>query len=123
AVLNFGSSFVYASNLTGSGGDVSGEWAYKDSGGAATSPFNNSFPFNYGFGAAGFAGTFGSGDVMSTNDRDNKTAPDGLDFGILPSGDNLATGSKGLENQGPMVLDSIVFTLSGFTGLLSDISG
>jgi len=48
----------------------------------------------------------------------------GLDYGILSAGDNPATGHAAATGGGPLVKDTILFTLttaSGFT--LSDLSG
>ncbi len=46
------------------------------------------------------------------------TALDGLGFGLLSAGDNAATGNTGVTGHGPLVKDSLMFTLAapkGFT--------
>lgn len=103
-----GCSFEYASALTGGTGntDVKGEWAYK-----GTSAWST---YNYGVGTAGLNGVFGAGNVSGT-DRNNKQAPDGLDFGLLPAGWSSAGDTIGLSEQGPLVKNATIFTFT-YTG-------
>ncbi len=92
------SLFVYTSNgLTGTqaNNDVSGEWAYK---------YSNNFAYgtyDYGVGTAGFspANLFGNGDLIGSTDRNGKTGPGGVDFGLVPVADNLATGNGGVTGS------------------------
>lgn len=94
------SSFVYTAGNglvagTGTAGDIAGEWAYRNSANFAT--FSSS-AFSYGLGTAGFSPSnlFGNGDLISANDRNNKQGPNGIDFAIVSSSDNLATGNGGV---------------------------
>ncbi len=41
---------------------------------------------------------------------------DGLDFGILSAGDNSATGNTGVTGHGPLIKNSIQFTLTAGSG-------
>ena len=41
---------------------------------------------------------------------------DGLDYGILSEGDNSATGNTGVTGHGPLIKNSVVFTLTAESG-------
>jgi hypothetical protein len=69
---------------------------------------------NSGIGAAGL-NVFGTTGWFYTPPH---TPLDGIDYGILSAGDNSATGNGGITSGGPLIKNSIQFTLtadSGFT--------
>ena len=66
---------------------------------------------NSGISATGL-GVFGpSGNFYSPG-----VTLDGLDYGILSAGDNSATGNAGVTGHGPLIKDSVVFTLTAASG-------
>lgn len=66
---------------------------------------------NSGISAAGL-GVFGpDGNFYSPG-----VTVDGLDYGILSAGDNSATGNNGVTDHGPLVKDSVQFTLTAGSG-------
>jgi hypothetical protein len=42
----------------------------------------------------------------------------GIDYGIASAGDNPATGNGGISGHGPLIKDSIVFTLTAAQGFV-----
>lgn len=102
ALLNTGSVAVFAPQPVG--GNVGGEWAY---GAGIAGPESTS----YGIGSAGF-GIFG-GSNFGGPDLDPPGAVNGLNYGILSTGDNPTTGNTPVTGSVPLVKDSVVFTLSG----------
>jgi hypothetical protein len=89
-------------------GVVGGEWAYGAGlagPGGATRGLSSS---GYGlFGAANFPGADLAGPPGG--------AVDGLQYGLLSTGDNSATGNGGITGSQGLVRNSVVFTLSGLT--------
>jgi hypothetical protein len=94
-------------------GNVGGEWAY------ARTDVTPPGPGNHGISSAGY-GVFGEGNFGGPN-LAGPRAVNGLQYGITPLGDNPSTGNGGLNT--PLVKNAVVFTLSGFTGDLTDITG
>jgi len=88
------------------GNNLGGEWTYRQ---GITGVFNNNV--DRGVSGAGF-GVFGPSDLIGGPDRNNSQAPDGLDYGILSAGDNLATGNAAVTGSRPFVKSAIVFTFS-----------
>jgi len=85
--------------------DVGGEWAYKMN--VPTLPATHAIS------------SVGLDDLIGPKDRFDTTmnlagpeSPDGMQYGILSAGDDLATGNGGILGN-PMSRDSVVFTLSG----------
>jgi hypothetical protein len=76
---------------------VGGEWA---------------FLINNGISSTGL-GIFGPGDRFPGANLQGPSSPDGVQFGILPIGDNLSTGNGGISGQW-MISNVAVFTLGGF---------
>jgi len=109
AVLGSGSSVFYDPDGQPAGGVVGGEWAYKaglvGAPGGATE----------GISSSGFS-LFGPADLFPGPDLQSPTSPDGLQYGILSAGDNSATGNAGVTGSGGLILNSVVFTLSGLPG-------
>jgi hypothetical protein len=95
------------------GGNVGGEWAY------ARTDVTPPGPGNHGISSAGYD-VFGKGNFGGAN-LAGPEAVNGLQYGITSLGDNRLTGNGGLNT--PLVKNAVVFTLSGFTGNLSDITG
>ena len=98
ASLGGSSSFSYGT--TSSPGDG---WQYK-SGVSAQGK-------NGGISAAGF-GVFGPDGNFSAT----PLKLGGLDYGILSAGDNSGTGNTGVTGKGPLIKNSIVFTLTAASG-------
>jgi hypothetical protein len=73
--------------------------------------------YNAGVSAAGL-GVFSAPNFFSPP----VTPLDGIDYGLLSAGDNPATGNTGITGHGPLIDDSIVFTLTAAAGFdLSEI--
>ena len=89
-------------------GDVGAEWAYNGN----------------GIGSSGLDGAFGVGDRFDVaRDLWNPDSLDGLQYGILPTADDLETGNYPVEGKEPMIVNSVTFTFTTSLGfLLSDIS-
>jgi hypothetical protein len=99
ASLN-GSSVFYGS-LAAAG--VGAGWQYKS--GLSFHGFNSGIS-TVGFGIFGPDGNFASPAVKV----------DGLDYGILSAGDNTATGNTGVTGHGPLIKNSVQFTLTAASG-------
>jgi hypothetical protein len=107
AVLALGSLVYYDS--APAGGVVGGEWAYLNHlagpGGA-----------DEGISAAGFGLFGGSGGTAYQRfpgvnlSGSANMAVQGLDYGILSAGDNIATGNDGITGSGGLIKNSVVFT-------------
>ena len=118
ALLGPGSTVVYDPDGQPVGGVVGGEWAYGAGlsgapGGAARGISSAGFGL---FGAATFPGPELNGNAASVN---------GVGYGILSAGDNIATGNNGVVGN-PGVIDSagliknsVVFTLT-YSGVLNE---
>jgi MYXO-CTERM domain-containing protein len=102
SALLTGGSVVH--NGPNGGGNVGGEWDYAD--GVSGAPGGGA----YGIGSAGL-GIFGNGNFNGP-DLEPPTAVNGLNYGILSTGDNPATGNSPLQNN-PLIQDEVTFTLSG----------
>lgn len=93
--------------------DVSGEWAAKQFLGT-----------RFGVGTAGFDGVFGSGDVISSFDRNEKQAPDGGDFAIASAGfedpDTDNSHHNPPDGTVPLVRNSVTFTFTASADLTGD---
>lgn len=109
AVLGAGSSVVYHPHWQPVGGIVGGEWAYRS--GLSGAPRG----VTSGISSARF-GRFGRRDLFPGPDLTSRVSPAGIDFGLLPAGDNVATGRKRLKRAGGQVKNSAVFTLDAPTG-------
>jgi len=88
--------------------DVGDGWGYS-----STINFHG---FNSGISATGAFSGLGHSNFSAADN-----ALDGLDYGILSAGDNSATGNPGVTGHGPLIKDSVVFTLSAPGFLLSDL--
>lgn len=96
--------------------DVGGEWAYK-----MNVP---TLPATHAISSVGLDDLFGPKDRFDTSSNlAGPENPDGMQYGILSTGDDPATGNGGILGN-PMSRDSVVFTLSGLdTGFdLGEIS-
>lgn len=96
AALGTGSKLVY-----GTTSDVGKGWQYKGGLGTAAQGKNAGLSAT-GLGVFGPKGNFAADPVKL----------DGLDYGILSAGDDTGTGNKGVKKHGPLIQNSIVFTLS-----------
>jgi len=94
--------------------NVGGEWAYN-------SGISGPNSTNQGLSASGL-GLVSPTDVFPLSP--NLQGPNsvaGVNFGLAPTGDNPLTGNGGLSGEG-LIKDTVTFTLSGWTGSLSDIT-
>ena len=98
ASLN-GSTVNYGSLVT----DVGEGWQYK---GGVSAQGKNAGISAAGLGIFGPTGNFFTPGVSS----------DGLDYGILSAGDDLSTGNTGVTGHGPLIKNSLTFTLSAAAG-------
>ena len=114
AVLDSGSTVFYDPDGQPAGGVVGGEWAYLaglvGAPGSATE----------GISSAGLSPLFGNANFPGAN-LAGATAVDGVQYGLLSTGDNTATGNGGITGSGGLIKKSVVFTLSG-SGLPSSLS-
>jgi hypothetical protein len=99
AAVNSGSTVNYGSVVN----NVGEGWEYRA---GISAQGRNSGISAAGLGIFGPSGNFFAPPVME----------DGLDYGILSAGDNLATGNTGVTGHGPLIQDSIVFTLTAGAG-------
>lgn len=107
AMLASGSMVFYDPNGQPAGGNVGGEWAYKD--GIPSAPHGA----DEGISSTG-VGLF---------DKSNFNGPElagpannalnGLQYGILSAGDDTVTGNPAILGSGGLIKNSVVFTLSG----------
>jgi hypothetical protein len=114
AILTAGSAVFF--DAAPAGGVVGGEWAYGS--GLSGAPLSAT----QGIGSAGF-GLFG-GPTFPGPDLD-PPAPsvNGMNYGILSAGDNLATGNAQVTGGEPFIKNSVTFTLNATNGFsLSSIS-
>jgi hypothetical protein len=105
-LLSGGSTVIYGSQPAG--GNVGGEWAYANSlvgapGGA-----------DEGISSSGF-GLFGPPNLFPGPDLNPPASPDGVNYGLLSTGDNTATGNAGVTGN-PLIKNQVTFTLSGLPG-------
>ena len=109
AVVYQGSTIITDINGDGSvdadDRDVGGEWAYK-----MNVP---TLPATYAISSVGLDDLIGPQDRFdTTSNLAGPESPDGMQYGILSTGDNPATGNGGILGN-TMSRDSVVFTLSG----------
>ena len=103
AMLNNGSTVVFGP--TG-GGNVSGEWAYKD--GLSGAPEGA----QAGISAAGL-GLFGASDRFGSTNLSGPISVGGLNYGLTSAGDDLSTGNAPVTGNDALIQNSVRFTLSG----------
>ena len=98
-------SSIFFENPAFGGTDIGGEWCYK----SGLDMFSGHA--DRGIGSAGF-GIFGPPDLFGGPDRNNKQAPDGLDYAILSQGDNTTTGNTPVTGGFELIKSSAVFVFS-----------
>jgi hypothetical protein len=104
ALLNGGSTVTYGPT---NGGDVGGEWAYKN--GLSGAPGSAT----QGISSVGL-GLYGPGDRFDTGTNlQGPTTPDGLQYGLTSAGDNLTTGNAAVTGGFALIKNSVIFTLAG----------
>ncbi len=117
AIMNSGSTVLNApanpvsGSLPTTGPDVGGEWAFL--GGLSGAPGSAS----YGISAAGFSSpiSFGPSSRFRTDSNlEGPDAPDGGQYGIAPAGG--ISGNNGDITGNAFIDNSVIFTLSGFSG-------
>jgi hypothetical protein len=93
------------------GGNVGGEWAFK-----YDPTFQSLYSFGrYGISAAGF-GLFGPPDLFPGPNLQGPNSPNGLEYGIVSAGDNLANGNAAVTGGFALIKNSVIFTLGGLPG-------
>ena len=108
AVLSGGSTVFFGAN---GGGNVGGEWGYKNSLAGAPAGLNE------GIGTAGL-GLFSQANFNGPN-LEGSTGLNGINYGILSAGDNTANGNPSVTGNFPLIKDQVTFTLSGAGSNLS----
>ena len=105
AVLASGSTVFYGPD---GGGDVGGEWAYKD--GLSGAPLGA----DEGISSAGF-GLFGPSDRFPGSNLQGPPNGNiaGLEYGITSAGDVLTTGNQKVTGSNALIKNSVLFELSG----------
>lgn len=89
------------------GGDVSAEWAYSTAAG---------MPREFGISSTGL-GLFGPGDNFGPGNLFGPLDVDGMQYGLASSNYNpLAAGVAGGLKHEPVVVSTVIFTLSGYSG-------
>lgn len=101
-----GSVVYYDPNGQPAGGEVGGEWAYRN--GINNGPTSAS----YGISSVGL-NVFGPGDLFPGANLAGPSSPDGLQYGLLSAADDPSTGNGGITGSGGLVKNSVVLTLSG----------
>ncbi len=110
ALLGAGSTVLY--DLAPDGGVVGGEFAYASGLSGATA--------SQGISGAGY-GLFGAANFPGSN-LDGPTAVNGMNYGLVSAG-YAAGGNYAVTGQFPLIDNSVVFTLTGASGLsLEDFS-
>lgn len=107
ATLTSGSTVFFDADGQPAGGNVGGEWAF---GAGLTGPGTATM----GISSAGFD-LFGQANFNGPN-LDGPTAVGGLNYGLLSTTDNTASGNSAVTGQFPYVKSSVTFVLSGYTG-------
>lgn len=105
SVVLGGTSSAVGSGGTDPGNAVGGEWAYKNNG--ATFPGGRA----YGVSSSGL-GDFGPGDRFPGNNLEGPTNPDGMQYGLLSVGDNIATMNGGMAGN-TFIKHEVVITMGG----------
>ncbi len=111
AVLNAGSVVLWGPD---GGGNVGGEWAYKANLSGA--------PANAALGLSSIGtGLFGPGDLFDPDaNLAGPESPDGLQYGLLSAGDDIASGNAAVTGGFPLIKNSVVFLL-GVQGTINSI--
>ncbi len=106
AVLGVGSKVAYGPDGQPSGGVVGGEWGLAN--GLSGAPLGA----KKGISSSGLGGLFSAATFTGPN-LAGPSALDGVQYGILSAGDDIATGNGGITGSGGLIKNSVVFTLSG----------
>ncbi|MCO6441721.1 MAG: PEP-CTERM sorting domain-containing protein [Nitrococcus mobilis] len=93
--------------------DVGGEFIF------GTNPTPSEFPNDAMYGIASSGYISGSSGNFSGPNLDDPDAPDGINFGIVPSGFNAGDGNGGLDND-PLIRNAVQLVLTGVSGLTND---
>ncbi|MCC2683077.1 MAG: hypothetical protein K0S36_2641 [Nitrosospira multiformis] len=114
SAISGGFTHLGATDISGPGTVVGGEWAYLNG--------LTQYGVNSGISSVGL-GLFSDLDRFPGPDLSPPTSPDGLQYGLASAGDNQTTGNGGvLGNE--LTQNSVTFLLSGIGSLnLSDITG
>lgn len=105
AVLGPGSVVLFGGPTDPAPNGVGGEWEYAD---GILGPSGA----NYGISSSGL-GLFGTGQMFPGANLDGPSNVDGLQYGIVSTGDNPATGNAPVTGSQPLIQDEVVFTLTG----------
>ena len=114
AMLAGGSSVIYDPDGQPVDGDVGGEWAFKGNLSGAPGAATN------GLSAASLRGLFRRANFSGPN-LSGDTRVGGIDYGLLSTADNEATG-RALAASGGLIKNAVVFTLIGASNIVSEIT-
>ncbi len=107
ATLGAGSTVLYGPD---GGGNVGGEFAYSGNLSGA--------PASQGISGVGY-GLFGPSNNFPGSNLEGPAEVNGMNYGLLSAG-YAAGGNDAVTGQFPLIKDTVVFTLSGATGLTFD---
>lgn len=116
SAITGGTTYRGATNVSGAGTSVGGEWAYKN--GLAQ------YGANTGLSSSGLGSVFGPPNVFPPMlNLAGPVTPDGLQYGLASAGDNQATGNGGIMNN-ELTKNSVTLLLGRlpFQFSLNDIS-
>ena len=102
-VLSGGSVVIFGPD---GGGNVGGEFAYRND--VTTGPAAG---LNHGISSAGF-GIFGPGDRFPGANLEGPTNPNGMNYGIVSAGDNISTGNSAVTGGFPLIKNEVLFTFT-----------
>lgn len=99
-----GSTVFFGS--TDPGNIVGGEMAYSSGLSGA--------PGNAGLGVSSIgAGLFGPGDLFPGSNLQGPTSPDGLQYGLTSTGDNMVTGNSAVTGDFALIRNAVIYRLGG----------
>jgi hypothetical protein len=116
SAISGGPTYLGATDISGAGTVVGGEWAYLNG--------LNQYGVNSAISSVGL-GVFGPSDLFPGANLAGPPSgsPDGLQYGLASAGDIQTTGNGGVSGN-ELTKNSVTFLLSGIGSLsLSDISG
>lgn len=105
SVVLGGTSSIVGTGGTDPGNVVGGEWAYTTNG--ATFPGGR----DYGISSSGL-GDFGPGHVFPGSNLEGPASPDGMQYGLLPIGDNVGTMNGGMSGN-TFIKHEVIITMGG----------
>src|SRR6478735_7277002 len=102
SAISGGPTYLGATNVSGAGTVVGGEWAYLNG--------LSQYSANSGISSSGL-GIFGPGDRFPGVNLSGPTSPNGVEYGLASAGDNPATGNAGILGE-ELTKSSVNFLLT-----------